>query len=202
MSAAPDNVVGNTYDKYGTKNPIARLLMRGFLNAVRDLYEQCAPRTVLEVGCGEGRLAQYLWTHARRPDRFEACDVELHRLAPDLDPAIAVRQASIYTLPFADRSFDLVICCEVLEHLEDPQAGMAELARVADRHVLISTPREPLWRALNVARGRYLGQLGNTPGHIQHFSRRGLEALAGRHVQVVERRNPLPWTVLLGESHR
>lgn len=202
IKADKDNVVGNVYDKYGTKNPIARLLMRGFLDAVLELYQRCAPRSVLEVGCGEGRLAQYLWTHAPHPERFEACDVELDKLVPDLDPAIVVRDASIYELPFEARSFDLVICCEVLEHLENPRAGLAELARVANRHVLISTPREPLWRVLNVARGRYLAQLGNTPGHIQHFSRRGLEQLAGTHLRLIERRSPLPWTVLLGESRR
>jgi len=197
-----DNIVGNVYDKYGTKNPIARMLMRGFLDNVRELYEHAAPRTVLEVGCGEGRLAQYLWTHAPRPDRFVACDLDLDHLAPDLDAAIDVREASIYALPYAPRSFDLVVCCEVLEHLDDPRAGLAELARVAARRVLISTPWDPVWRALNVLRGRYLVRLGNTPGHVQHFTRRGLERLAKTKLRVLERRTPLPWTILLGEPLR
>ncbi|MCA9691003.1 MAG: hypothetical protein KC636_15460, partial [Myxococcales bacterium] len=93
-------------------------------------------------------------------------------------------------------------CCEVLEHLEDPAAGLAELARVARGHVLLSTPWEPAWRAMNVARGRYLRALGNTPGHIQHFSRRGLLRLAQTRLDVVAVRRPLPWTVLLGTPRR
>ena len=197
-----ENIVGNVYDKYGTRNPIARMLMRGFLDGVRDLYAHAAPRTVLEVGCGEGRLAQHLWEQAPRPDRFVACDLDLGRLVPDLDPAIQVREASIYALPWAARSFDLVICCEVLEHLDDPRAGLAELARVAARRVLVSTPWDPVWRALNVLRGRYLVRLGNTPGHVQHFTRRGLERLATTKLRVLERRTPLPWTILLGEPLR
>jgi SAM-dependent methyltransferase len=193
------NVVGNFYDRYGTKNPIARHLMRGFLSAVTDLYRSTDARTVLEVGCGEGLLAQHLLGSGPEPVRFEITDVDVGKIAPDLAPGLTVREASIYDLPYADDEFDLVICCEVLEHLEDPAAGLAEVARVAARFVLLSTPWEPVWRALNVARGKYLGALGNTPGHLQHFSRRGLVRLARRRLRVVDRRTPLPWTILLGE---
>lgn len=199
QAQADGNIVGNVYDKYGTPNPIARALMRGFLGAVGDLYRVAAPSSVLEVGCGEGRLAQHLWRQGPRPERFTICDLEIDQVVADLDPAIEVQQASIYGLPFADDSFDVVVCCEVLEHLEDPSAGLAELARVARRRVLISTPWDPVWRTLNMLRGRYLTRLGNTPGHVQHFTRRGLERLARTRLRLLERRTPLPWTVLLGE---
>jgi ubiquinone/menaquinone biosynthesis C-methylase UbiE len=199
------NVVGNVYDKYGTKNPVARALMRGFLRAVTDLYARVAPASVLEVGCGEGKLAQHLLESAprfrhspRRPSRFVITDVDLGCLAPGLDPLIEARAASAYALPFEDASFDLVVCCEVLEHHEHPERGLAEAVRVARRAVLVSTPREPLWRALNVARGRYLRDLGNTPGHVQHFGRRSLVRLVESRLRVVETRTPVPWTVVLG----
>ncbi len=197
--SAEGNIVGNVYDKYGTSNPIARALMRGFLGAVSELYRSSAPRSVLEVGCGEGRLAHHLWQQGPRPDRFAICDLEIDRVIADLNPAIETRRASIYELPFADDSFELVVCCEVLEHLDDPRAGLAELARVAQRRVLISTPWDPVWRTLNMLRGRYLTRLGNTPGHVQHFTRGGLERLARTRLRLLERRTPLPWTVLLGE---
>ena len=85
----------------------------------------------------------------------------------------------------------------MLEHVPDPERTVAEMARVARRHLLVSVPREPLWRALNVARGAYLRELGNTPGHVNHFSKRGFAALLSRHGQVVEVRSPFPWTMLL-----
>ena len=110
--------------------------------------------------------------------------------------------ASIYDLPHDDDSFDLVICCEVLEHLEEPAQGLAELARVSSGKVLISTPWEPVWRLLNLARGRYIRDLGNTPGHLQNFSRRQLLDLAAAHLEVQAIRRPLPWTVVLGAPRR
>lgn len=193
------NVVGNVYDKYGTRNPIARALMRGFLEAVTDLYRRSEPQSVLEVGAGEGHLARHLFDCGPPPQRFEITDVDVAAVDPDLDPRIAVRPASIYALPYPDDAFDLVVCCEVLEHLEDPKMGLGELARVARRRVIVSTPWEPTWRLLNLARGRYVRDLGNTPGHLQHFSRRRLQRLVETRVRVLERRTPLPWTILLGE---
>jgi SAM-dependent methyltransferase len=137
---------------------------------------------------------------ARAPARFVVTDVDVSRVDPDV-PA-EIQQASIYDLPFDDDEFDLVVCCEVLEHLELPGKGLAEVARVADRRVLISTPWEPVWRAMNMARGKYLTRFGNTPGHLQHFSRRGLDRFARTHLKLHDRRTPLPWTILLGEPHR
>ena len=204
MSGSYDGpvVVGNVYDKYRTTNPFARALMRRFLDAVTRLYVRADAASVLEVGCGEGRLAHHLVTRGRRPDRFVASDLDLGALAPDLDPLIEVRRASAYELPYAKGSFDLVLCCEVLEHLSDPERALAEAARVARRAVLLSAPREPLWRVLNIARARYVRDLGNTPGHVQHFTKAGLERLASRSLRIIEGLAPPPWTVILGEPLR
>ena len=57
-------------------------------------------------------------------------------------------------------------------------AGADLARRTVSAHASI-VPREPVWRVLNVARGRYVRWLGNPPGHIQHFSRAAFLALAG-----------------------
>jgi SAM-dependent methyltransferase len=100
-------------------------------------------------------------------------------------------------LPFADGEFDMTSAIEVLEHVPDPEHTVEEMARVAQRWLLVSVPREPLWRALNMARGAYLNDLGNTPGHLNHWSKRSFVALLSRHGEVVEARSPFPWTMLL-----
>ena len=168
---------------------------------------------ILDIGCGSGRHtgAAYrcqnvtvIGVDLNFKELIEADDrLKLHdRLGAHGGGAWGLSAADLTCLPFKDDYFDIVICCEVLEHLDDPDRGLAEVARVARRHVLVSTPWEPVWRALNIARGRYLRALGNTPGHVQHFSRRDLERLASRHLKLLQQRTPLPWTIILGEKVR
>jgi hypothetical protein len=83
-----------------------------------------------------------------------------------------------------------------MEHLEQPQRALQALQRITTSDLILSVPREPLWRVLNLARGKYVPALGNTPGHLQHWSRRGFISLASRFFDVVEVVSPLPWTML------
>ena len=100
-------------------------------------------------------------------------------------------------LPFADGEFEVATAIEVLEHVPDPEHTVAEMARCASKWVLVSVPREPLWRIVNVARGAYLKELGNTPGHVNHWSKRSFVAMLSQHGEVVEARSPFPWTMCL-----
>jgi ubiquinone/menaquinone biosynthesis C-methylase UbiE len=194
-------VVGNTYDKYGSRNPAVRWLMRGFSRALSDLVARAAPSSLHEVGCGEGYWV-LRWSRqgldARGSD-FSAEAIGLARLNAAAQGVAEDRfqVRSVYELePGRDRA-DLVVCCEVLEHLERPEEALRVLQRVAGRHLIFSVPREPVWRALNVARLRYVGSLGNTPGHLQHWSRAAFLRLLGRHFELLEVRSPLPWTMAL-----
>ncbi len=193
-------VTGNTYDKYGSTNPLVRRLMAGFEATLAELYAKAAPASVLDVGCGEGVLV-HRWASENPQTRLVGIDLEeasiqegwAERQAPNLE--YRVMQAE--NLPFADGEFELASAIEVLEHVPDPEHTVGEMARCASGHLLVSVPREPLWRMLNMARGAYLSDLGNTPGHLNHWSRRSFVALLSRHGQVVEVRSPFPWTMLL-----
>ena len=101
-------------------------------------------------------------------------------------------------LDFADDEFDLVAATEVLEHVPDPERVLAEMARVARGHLLVSVPHEPLWRALNVARGAYLRRARQHPRAPEPLepARRSSSLLSG-HGEVIEVRSPFPWTMLL-----
>jgi len=192
-------VTGNTYDKYGSTNPVVRRLMAGFESTLDELFRRAAPGSLLDVGCGEGVLTQQ-WA-ARIEGRVVGIDLDdpqLHaewanRQAPNLE----YRVMKAENLPFADDEFEVASAIEVLEHVPDPEHTLAEMARVASRWLLVSVPREPLWRALNMARGAYLKDLGNTPGHLNHWSKRGFVQLLSRYGTVEEARSPFPWTMLL-----
>jgi 2-polyprenyl-3-methyl-5-hydroxy-6-metoxy-1,4-benzoquinol methylase len=199
---AEGTVTGNTYDKYGSTNPVVRRLMATFGRTLDGLFMDVRPASVLDVGCGEGVVLER-WARRLPASRFVGTDLE----DPALQAEWATRSAANVEyrvsraqegLPFADGEFALASAIEVLEHVPHPEAVVADMARVArGGHLLVSVPREPLWRGLNLARGAYVRDLGNTPGHVNHWSRRGFVSLLGRHGSVIETRSPFPWTMLL-----
>ncbi len=197
---AEGTVTGNTYDKYGSTNPVVRRLMAGFERTLDELFEQADPQSLLDVGCGEGVLT-HRWAQRLSDRRVVGIDLDDPALHAEWEkvsaPNCDFRVMKAENLPFADDEFDMAMAIEVLEHVPDPEHTVAEMARVASRHLLVSVPREPLWRALNMARGAYISELGNTPGHLNHWSKRSFVKLLSRHGDVVQARSPFPWTMLL-----
>ena len=191
---------GNTYDKYGSTNPVVKRLMVGFERELHELLGRARPRSIVDVGCGEGVLTEQ-WAE-RFPDaRLVGIDLDDPKLRAEWErrsrPNLQFATGTGDRLPFGNGEFEAATAMEVLEHVPDPEAVVAEMARVSSGWVLASVPREPLWRALNLARGAYVRQLGNTPGHLNHWSRRRFASLLARHGEVVELRSPLPWTMAL-----
>jgi 2-polyprenyl-3-methyl-5-hydroxy-6-metoxy-1,4-benzoquinol methylase len=196
---------GNTFDKYGSTNPVVRRLMGGFERTLDELWAQADPRSVLDVGCGEGVLT-HEWAQRLGERPIVGIDLDDPKLAAEWEqrtrPNLSYRVEEATRLPFADDEFDVATAIEVLEHVPDPEETVAEMARVAGRWMIVSVPREPLWRGLNMARGAYWGSLGNTPGHLNHWSKRSVVALLERHGTVEEARSPFPWTMLLVRTGR
>jgi 2-polyprenyl-3-methyl-5-hydroxy-6-metoxy-1,4-benzoquinol methylase len=198
-SAVP---TGNTYDKYGSRNPVVMRLMRGFEATLDELFAAAGPTSILDIGCGEGVLTEQ-WAARLGDGRVVGVDLDDAKLraqwATRAERANLEFRALDVTggLPYADGEFDLLTATEVLEHVPGPERVVAEMARVAARHLIVSVPREPLWRMLNLARGAYVTELGNTPGHLNHWSRRSFVELLSRHGEVTEVRSPFPWTMLL-----
>jgi ubiquinone/menaquinone biosynthesis C-methylase UbiE len=191
---------GNTYDKYGSSNPVVRRLMASFEATLDELFAQADPGSVLDVGCGEGVLTTQ-WADRTPDGRIVGIDLpdpklEAHWRA-EPRPNLEFTTGRAEQLPFERDEFELVAAIETLEHVTDPEQAVAELARVARRHVLASVPREPLWRMLNVTRGAYVRQLGNTPGHLNHWSRGQFARLLARHGELIAVRSPFPWTMVL-----
>lgn len=149
------------------------------------------PGSVLDVGCGFGsygralRAAGYEWMGAE----VKASDcAELKRLGL---PHVHVAGRA---LPFGDATFDAAISIEVLEHIAEPTAFLAEIRRVIRRRLLLSVPNAELIP--------YLHRYAAVPWHLlegdhkNFFTRASLRDLLQPHFRNVEilsyAQHPLP----------
>jgi 2-polyprenyl-3-methyl-5-hydroxy-6-metoxy-1,4-benzoquinol methylase len=197
---AAGTVTGNTFDKYGSTNPVVKRLMTGFHRQLDDLFARAAPTSILDVGCGEGVLVSE-WAERVGDGRVVGIDLDDPQLHVEWEkrqrPNLEYRVQKAEDLPFEADEFDFASAIEVLEHVPEPDHTLAEMARVANRHLLVSVPREPMWRGLNMARGSYLKDWGNTPGHLNHWSKKGFVAFLSTVGDPVVVRSPFPWTMVL-----
>jgi 2-polyprenyl-3-methyl-5-hydroxy-6-metoxy-1,4-benzoquinol methylase len=197
-------VVGNAFNKYSSKNPIVQWIMRGFHDALDEFVHKAAPKSIHEIGCGEGYWV-IRWNKEfleSKGSDFSSQVIEFAKynaIESGLSPGI-FRQRSIYDLDSNTDKADLIVCCEVLEHLENPKNALFVMQRIVEKHLILSVPREPLWRSLNLIRGKYISSLGNTPGHIHHWSQSEFVNLVSAYFDIVEVKKPLPWLMLLCRS--
>lgn len=174
---------GNYYDKYRTKNKMEQWLMKNFFRTCEAVLNEAGLdgakiSSILEAGCGEGDFTRFLYKKYGKSTRMEAFDISENCVekARKKCPNVSFHVGSIYEIP-KERKFDLVAASEVLEHMEDPERALGGLLGVSGRYLFITVPNEPLWRVLNMARGKYWHRLGNTPGHVQHWNKKTLKRL-------------------------
>jgi 2-polyprenyl-3-methyl-5-hydroxy-6-metoxy-1,4-benzoquinol methylase len=188
--------------KYTRTNAVTRRLVGGFFDALGQAVGSVdRVARAFEVGCGEGVSTEKIKRMLPAGTLLHASDINRQRLAAarERNREIPIAEESIYQLARPDKSYDLVFCLEVLEHLEEPDKALAEICRVSKRWVICSVPREPVWRVLNLMRLRYVGGLGNTPGHLNHWSKAAFTGFVSRRLNVRRRLSPFPWTMIVGE---
>jgi len=125
---------------------------------------------VLDVGCGSSRILESF-------SGMTGLDVQLHKLRYARRFKNQLVHGSISALPFADGTFDCVICSEVIEHIPAEEKPFDELTRVLKigGRLILSTPDYDRWRwrALEWLYTHF------TPGgyadkHITHYSMKNL----------------------------
>jgi len=192
--------MSSNYRKHTAANPLQRALIDRFHRKIVAEVVALSPRTFLDAGCGEGFVARRILDAV--PDiTLTGCDVSGAALEIAASTNVAARfvAGSIVDLPFPDRSFDVVGCFEVLEHLPDdlPRRALSELARVSRRAVVLSVPHEPLFSLANAVRGKNLDvrPRGSDPDHKQFWSRSAFGVLVGEQLVVRQLVGSFPWTI-------
>ncbi len=195
-------LAGNWDDKYINPSPGSKLLNKVFFSTVKRLIKKPLKksRSICELGCGEGHLAAYI--HSLAPNLpFKACDFshQVIEIAKNRHPNLPI---NFYVRDIYDigdyESADLIICCEVLEHLQDPEAALELISSLSPRYALFSVPREPIWRIMNLAVLKNISEMGNTPGHIRHWNSWQFYSLLSKYFHVVTTTKPARvWSMAL-----
>ncbi len=194
-------LTGHYYNKHASGHPFVRWLVKRYARTLQEWVSGLGIRSALEIGSGEGYILSYV--HAARPDlRLTGSDltVEMAQVGRAQMGQADWCVTRGEQLPFGESQFDLCLACEVLEHVPEPEAVLEEMGRVTRDYIIVSVPDEPLWRVLNVMRGRYLGEWGNTPGHLHHWSAKDIRRAVGKHLKVLQVARPAPWVFVLAQK--
>jgi SAM-dependent methyltransferase len=169
------------------------------MDKVIDMFDATAPaNSVLELGCGEGFVSGQLSARQEGGSYIgvDANEEDLANLRAKF-PSVEAHHGSIYDLSFLGRTFDVVVCAEVLEHLADPDAALAQIMSVRPTWVILSVPHEPWFCLSNLARGKNITRLGNDEDHASLWGRRGFRKLVDRHLVVDRHQTSYPWQLVL-----
>ena len=194
----------SNYRKHTAANPVQRVLIDRFHRKIVRAVCDLAPSTFLDAGCGEGFVAERLLAAAPNLG-LTVCDLSSNALAVAVNrlPSATFVTGSVTELPFPDKTFDVVGCFEVLEHLPGdlPRRALQEFARVARKSVVLSVPHEPYFSLANAARGKNLDvrPRGSDPDHKQFWSRSEFGALVDGVLDVRTLEGSFPWTICIAD---
>jgi len=190
---------GNLYNKYESKNPVVKLLMGKFFSDLNKIILPVKDEIVsaYDIGCGEGYITEYF---SQMGIPIEGSDISsrIVEIARKNHPSIIFSLRSIYDLSIIEKQFDLIIANEVFEHLSNPDIAIEQLKKISKKYILITVPNEPLFRMANILSLKYLKDAGNTPGHINHWSKKGVELFLTSHKLIIKTTKcSTLWTMVL-----
>lgn len=184
------------YKKYQTPNPLMRWVIKRFVNRICHHVERIGPERIVDIGCGEGLVAGALKENSLFSE-YQGIDINAQsietakRLNPDLDFVIG----DFLLMEPAAQSSDMVLCLEVLEHLDNPIAGLRRLMAWSNNVIILSVPWEPYFSIGNFCRGLYMSRLGNHPEHVQWFMKSSFKKLLGQVFSKYRVLTCFPWLI-------
>jgi len=193
-------IIGNYYDKYHSNNIIERFLVNMYRIVLKRTISKLRVSSIYEVGSGEGQIVKYVRELSDKTF-IVGSDIEFNLLRSNKELEINIEWIvnSAYGLPIKPEFFDLVLACEVLEHLQDPELFLQNCILLKAKYYLFTIPNEPLWRMLNMLRLKYIGNFGNTPGHVNHWCKASFERLISQYFEIISSFYCQPWVFVLAK---
>ncbi len=185
------------FEKHTSKNPLKKFFINNYFNNFLELISDLKIETVLDAGCGEGFTLNKLKQNGIG-QKYEGIDYseDAIKLGRKIYPNLDIKKGDIYNLLYKENSFDLIICTEVLEHLDDPQKALSDILRVSSRYILLTVPNEPWFTLFNFT------QWGKDIGHINHWSSFSFQKfiIHNSKFRILRKKHPFPWTMILAEK--
>ena len=193
----PDN-----FTKHMSNNPLQKFLINNFYESLISIAKPLNAKNILDAGCGEGfTLNKFMLNKVGQSIKGIEYSKKAISLGKKLFPEVTIEEGSIYNMPYEDKLFDLVLCTEVLEHMEKPQKALLETIRTSKKNILLSVPNEPFFRLANFCVGKYIWDFGNSPGHINHWTIISfIRFLRKNKLKVKAIKFPFPWILILAEK--
>lgn len=196
------DVLSTNFQKHTSKNPLQKFLIENFYRNLIELSRPLKPVNILDAGCGEGFSLNKLSENkiGKKLEGIENSKTAII-LSKKINPNLNIKFGSVYKLPYKNNSFDLVICTEVLEHLENPEKALKELARVSKQYLLLTVPNEPFFMVSNLLRGKNVKRFGNDQGHLNHWNVYSFNKfLKENSIKIKEVKFPFPWIMVLAKK--
>jgi ubiquinone/menaquinone biosynthesis C-methylase UbiE len=174
---------------YKSANPLVAYLHNRRIGIVRELIQAYKVRSILEVGSGDGYILKAIEDLNVSLTGIEISETRIER-ARALVPSAEIIQGDAREMPFESKSFDLVVCSEVLEHVPDPELAIEEIRRVLrpGGFAIITVPNEVNWQ---IGRAMLLRFPIRIPDHVNRFTVSSMSQLFGLSPETVHFLPPL-----------
>ncbi len=197
----------DNYKKHSVKASIKQLsflqrfLIDNFYHVLLREIKKMDPESILDAGCGEGITLNKLKEAeiGKKLSGFDSLDRAI-AIGKKIYPELDLKIGNIYKIDAPSNSYDVVICSEVLEHLDSPEEAMEELVRVSKKYIILSVPNEPLFMMGNLLRGKNIVRFGNDIEHINHWSNKSFVKFVSKYATVQTNITPLPWSLLVAKK--
>lgn len=201
QSVSSRGSVTGLFEDYAAAVPMDEALPEFTAARIRELVLE-GPRSVLDLGAGDGRYLELLAPALPSGARLVGCEISLVRARRIRARGFRVVVARSEALPFRNGAFDLVTFMEVIEHTESPVLSVEETRRVLrpGGRVALTTPNYPMKRLFDLraaVRQRSWARLKDDPTHISPLSAGRLERLLRPRFEQVH----LEGTAIPGEGH-
>jgi len=201
------NISGNE-QKYKTQKALSRSLIGNFLTKVVVMVEKNQPKSILDVGCGKGFVVSFLKRHLEKSTAeqidfwgfdISSENIQVARKVLGEEKAFV---ADIYEIDLPERSFDLVLALEILEHLEKPRKALKQLQKITKRNILLSVPLEPYFGFSNLLFRRKMKEIKKEESRINKWTKGKFVNLVDKYFEVEEVTISFPWLLVLAKKNK